>query len=236
MTAAQCGQKQIPSRRLSTTYVPNTGTSKRSSIATLHDTPTFTTINNMPNWCSTSYRIQGDSKELKQFNKLIQALEKRKHPLVKSDFGNLWLGCIVEKLHGNSEETYCRGYIIDYKLEDDTLSLHVESAWAEPYEWRAFIKKQYPSFQIYYMSEEGGCGYYVTNDKDGKFFPDKYLLDSDELEQQYFTTLEEACIKIGELCDKKVDTVSDIEEALSEYSESHNDMYLQFIEYAVIDD
>ena len=53
---------------------------------------------------------------------------------------------------------------------------------------------------------------------------------------EYFTTLEEACIKIGELCGKKVDTVSDIEEALTDYSESHNDMYLQFIEYTVIDD
>ena len=62
----------------------------------------------MPNWCSTSYRIQGDPKELKQFNKLIQALERRKKPLCKSDFGNLWLGCKIEKLHGNSEETYCR--------------------------------------------------------------------------------------------------------------------------------
>ena len=42
--------------------------------------------------------------------------------------------------------------------------------------------------------------------------------------------------KIGELCGKKVDTVSDIEEALTDYSESNNDMYLQFIEYTVIDD
>ena len=42
--------------------------------------------------------------------------------------------------------------------------------------------------------------------------------------------------KIGELCGKMVDTVSDIEEALTDYSETHNDMYLQFIEYTVIDD
>ena len=53
---------------------------------------------------------------------------------------------------------------------------------------------------------------------------------------KWVTTSEEACKKIGELCDKKVDTVSDIEEALTDYSESHNDMYLQFIEYTVIDD
>ena len=53
---------------------------------------------------------------------------------------------------------------------------------------------------------------------------------------KWVTTSEEACKKIGELCGKMVDTVSDIEEALTDYSESHNDMYLQFIEYTVIDD
>ena len=53
---------------------------------------------------------------------------------------------------------------------------------------------------------------------------------------KWVTTSEEACKKIGELCGKMVDTVSDIEEALTDYSETHNDMYLQFIEYSVIDD
>lgn len=86
------------------------------------------------------------------------------------------------------------------------------------------------------MSEECGCGYYATNDREGKFFQDKYYLDSDELEQQYFTTLEDACKYICDLCGKKVSSVSEIEQALSDYSESHNEMYLQFIEYAVIDD
>lgn len=192
----------------------------------------------MPNWCYTSYRIQGDLKEIKSFHKLIQSLQKRKKPLVPNGFGNLWLGGIIHKLQGDWKKVYCRGSIIDYQFIDDdgTLSISTETAWSEMDEWRHFIESKYPSFKIYYMSEEEGCDYFVSNDKDGVFYPDRYYLEDETSESLYFPTLREAIEVIHDNYGITATTVKEIQDALEDYSNAHNDIYIRFREYTVVDD
>lgn len=191
----------------------------------------------MPNWCSTTYRIHGDSKEINSFYKLIQRLEKRKKPYVPNGFGNLWLGCIVNKLGGDWNKVYCRGEIVYYEKEEDgTLSIMTETAWAEMSEWRHFIESKYPSFSIWFMSEEGGCEYYITNDSEGRYFPERYYLDDSEGESMYFETLKEACKYVSDFTGKNVSTVEEIDNAIDEYCENHEDAYISFHEFSVVDD
>ena len=44
----------------------------------------------MPNWCSSSYVIEGDKKEVKKLYGIMHGLEKRKTPAVKNGFGTAW--------------------------------------------------------------------------------------------------------------------------------------------------
>lgn len=85
----------------------------------------------MPNWCSTTYKVTGDLKEVKSLHKIIKQLEARKKSLLPNGFGKLWLGNLVKKLGGDPEKVRCRGEIIDYDLTDNVLTIHQETAWCE---------------------------------------------------------------------------------------------------------
>lgn len=58
----------------------------------------------MPNWCSTDYYVVGSKKEVLDLNKKMERLENRKKSLVKNDFGNTWLGNLVNYLGGDWEK------------------------------------------------------------------------------------------------------------------------------------
>lgn len=188
----------------------------------------------MPSWCNTCYKIKGDSKEIHNFYNLLNALDFNGESITSNSFGNLWLGNVIYKLKGDYTKIYCMGEIIEYHYYGDMIILTIESAWSEPREWRLFIESKYPSFKIYYKSEENEFCYYLTNDRTGIFFPERYLLDSDILGQKYFRTIEDACKFIEKLCNVKVTTMEEIDEVIEAYSKEYN-CYLFFVEFAVVD-
>ena len=133
----------------------------------------------MPNWSFNTYKCVGDIKEILDLNNKLMELDNMKEPLEPNGFGNLWLGCLVKILGGDAEKVYCRGDITEfsYNEEDDVLTIDTQTAWNEMEEVRFFLKKVYPSLEIYYYEEEPGCEIYQTNDRHGYFFPQRYILD-----------------------------------------------------------
>lgn len=128
----------------------------------------------MPNWCMTEYAITGDEQEVKALYELMTELDEREEPLVKSDFGTTWLGCLVQALGGNWEEVRCRGSWNNLEFFDDYLSFMTETAWVPCNETFDLIRKRFPSLEYYYQAEEPGYNLYETNDMEGVFFPDRF--------------------------------------------------------------
>lgn len=145
----------------------------------------------MPNWCNVTYAVTGNPDSIKELYNVIKDLSKRKTLLVPNGFGLLWLGCIITKLGGNWKDIYCRGKVLDFKYDtkQKVLFLYIEAAWSEPKEFRLFLQSILSGLYIYYVAEEPGMEIYETNDKDGKYFPAKYLVE-DENESAYFDTFE----------------------------------------------
>ncbi|MBQ2807648.1 MAG: hypothetical protein IJF06_00945 [Bacteroidaceae bacterium] len=143
----------------------------------------------MPNICITHYVIEGEKKEINALYETMTSLQAMEQPLVASDFGPTWLGCLVKALGKNPEEILCRGEWMDLERADDTLRVTFETAWTPCYEVAALIKNTYPSLHIYYKAEEPGNGIYVKNDVEGKYFPETeqdgcpYRLMTEEEEQ-----------------------------------------------------
>lgn len=195
----------------------------------------------MPNWCSTEYYVVGSKKELSDLNKKMEKLENRKESLVKNGFGNTWLGNLVESLGGDWEKVYCRGQWMCrvYNKENNSLTFTTETAWCEMNEWRKFIESYYTTIKILFVTEEPGCGIYQTNDKQGVFFKDKYVLDYTE-DVEYFETIDQAVEFIEELIGLKIEdkTVNGIQEKLDEYVEKNDeeDQYFSFHEFEEVDD
>lgn len=195
----------------------------------------------MPNWCSTEYYVVGSKKELLDLNKKMEKLENRKESLVKNSFGNTWLGNLVESLGGDWEKVYCRGQWMCrvYNKENNSLTFTTETAWREMNEWRKFIESYYTTIKLLYVTEEPGCGVYQTNDLEGVFFKDKYVLDYTE-DVEYFETIDQAVEFIEELIGLKIEdkTVNGIQEKLDEYVEKNDeeDLFFSFHEFEEVDD
>ena len=199
----------------------------------------------MPNWCYTNYVVEGRESEVATLHKIIQDLEAREESLLPNGFGKLWLGNLVHTLGGDLEKVYCRGRILEHYIEDGSLMLQVESAWSEPSETRHFIQSKYPGLKIIYQAEESGMCIFETNDKDGTYFPHRWLLDfTDESRNiyfyEYFETLPEAADFIKQFCLPGIEieaTKESILAALDDYQNEHPDpVSYMFEEFKVIEE
>ena len=173
----------------------------------------------MPNWCFTTYKCVGDIEEILDLNNKLMELDNMKEPLEPNGFGNLWLGCLVKILGGDAEKVYCRGDITEfsYNEEDDVLTIDTQTAWNEMEEVRFFLKKVYPSLEIYYYEEEPGCEIYQTNDRHGRFFPQRFILDDLDGEgPEYYEDIDSLLEAASEAMNLKLDSMADLNEAIEE--------------------
>jgi hypothetical protein len=135
----------------------------------------------MANECFTQVRILGEKKEISEVYDMLHGLEES---------GKNWLGDIVNALGGNTDEVYCRGDFENVEpISETEIGLDERSAWRPMVEVWNFLQSIY-DVEIYWIAEEGGCGYYATNDAEGKVFSERYevyLGDSTE----YFDTMED---------------------------------------------
>lgn len=168
--------------------------------------------------------------------KKLDELKSMKEPLVPNGFGNLWLGCIVNILGADWNKVYCRGSIYDYYIEDGTLRLNVESAWNECSETRMLFQKKHPDLKIYYNSEEPGMEINQTNDLDSKYFPDRYVVDTENDGPEYFEDLPDTAVYVAGITGKKVEaTEESIQTAIDAWiSEDPDSRWASFHSFDVI--
>ena len=107
---------------------------------------------------------------------------------------------------------FCLGKGIENLYE---LHLDCEDRWMRG-EFVECLQEMFPGAAIYWMSEEPGCQYWRTNDVDGKYFPDRWVVITDE-DWEYFTTEEDALEYLKENFD--IDSLDDIEK----YNENNED-------------
>ena len=131
----------------------------------------------MPNICTTNYVIEGKKDELDALYQKMKELRGQS------------LGQLVEALGKDPNEVMCRGGWTELEHEGDILRMTFETAWTPCYEVTQLMKEAYPSLRIFYKAEEPGCGVYLKNDGDGKYFPETevdghpYELMTEEREQ-----------------------------------------------------
>ena len=199
----------------------------------------------MPNWAYTNYMIKGSESDVAALHKTIQDLEAREESYLPNGFGKLWLGNLVSILGGDWEKVYCRGQILDYTFEDGLLRLNVESAWSEMDGTRHFLQTVFPSLEIYYQTEEPGMCIFQTNDPDGTYFPEKWLLDwNDESRNlylyEYFEDLPAVICYLKEngVITKDVEATKEaINAVLEEIQEGRpDDICFMFEEFKVVSD
>lgn len=151
----------------------------------------------MPNWNKTKYVFIGSTEEIGKLNEIIETTLSNK-TLKSGDFGNDWLGFIVQAINENPNDVFCRGYIENPKLVNETtLKFTTWTAWTSCFELFELICKHFPTLEYYFISNEPGNGVYQTNDKNRQYFKysGKYeVIGKDEI--QFYIEIEKVMSKM----------------------------------------
>ena len=192
----------------------------------------------MPNWCDTTYKCVGSAKEVAELNTILERMNQRKEPIHPNGFGTLWLGELVIELGFDWEKYRCRGEITDFNYDGEgLLTIYQNTAWCEQEGVRKAIQERFPTIKVYFREEESGCEVYYTNDLSGDWFPEKFLLDGEDV-WEYFERLEELSKFLNDRygLTTKAD-LEDIQMQLNEYVEGYEDedFYLNLHEFQYVE-
>ena len=190
----------------------------------------------MANWASTSYRIEGSKSDLERVFGVIDDFIKGRVASTREDATADWEGNIVKALGAMDEEidnNYLRGFIQDYELDGDTIRIEAEEAWGAT-DFRHVLGKLMPDLTIYYIVEEAGCEVFATNDTDGKYYSERYLVDAyvkgaDYYE--YFETDKQMKSFVSSLIEKEDFTEEDIEAWNEEHEDDGSYIYVHEFKY-----
>ena len=97
--------------------------------------------------------------------------------------------------------------------------------------------KRFPSVKVYFLEEEIGCGLYNTNDRDGRFFDERYRIEL-ESETLYLKTLDEVAESLSEETGKDVQhDMKSIINAVEDYNDEHSedDEYINLLKLSYSD-
>lgn len=177
----------------------------------------------MPNWCNTIYAVTGDKGEVRDLYNKMKSLSERDTSLVENGFGKTWLGNLVTLLGGDWNKVYCRGDYSMLEIDPDDNCLHFTtvSAWSDLDEVIGFLQGKYPSLEFYFMAEEFGADYWVTNDEGGKYFQDRYFFSPpDYLEADYYTEKQLGILlkDVSKFVGREIDTIEEACKAIDEYN------------------
>jgi hypothetical protein len=193
----------------------------------------------MANWAMTAYVIEGDKQVLE---KIYHAI---KHPKIIKDSSEGWEGNVLaalgiewENRNPDGSGYYMRGFIQEdtVSMEGGTLRFNAEEAWGAT-DFNEVLEENLP-VKIFYCVEEQGEEVFATNDKDGKYFFDKFYADiciDGEYDSEYF--IDEASLLkwLSDKTDGRVKTQEDIDEFNADYEDEalDDENYIHVYEYQI---
>ena len=196
----------------------------------------------MPNWNTTDYTLYGNKDNIKRLYtdlKNTVDIDRTKESKPFTFLGNsYWLGYIEKHLLPEVEvELPARGeisYIVedmkDYGDDMASLKLTTETAWVACSELMDKIAEKY-DLQLFYYSEEPGCGIFETNDTEGLFYSFRYMVDSEKEGIEYYDSWDEVVSVIKSITGITLDNISEAEDKLSAFND--DDTFLIINEISV---
>lgn len=196
----------------------------------------------MPNWNTTDYTLYGNKENIKRLYtdlKKTVDIDRTKESKPFTFLGNsYWLGYIKksllpdveEELPARGEISYIEEDIEDHDNDMASLKLTTETAWVACSELMDKIAEKY-DLQLFYYSEEPGCGIFETNDTEGLFYSFRYMVDSEKEGIEYYDSWDEVVSVIKSITGITLDNISEAEDKLSAFND--DDTFLIINEISV---
>lgn len=194
----------------------------------------------MPNWAFTDYVIEGPHETIAKIYEAIL------HHEVEPGSDESWEGNVLNALgiewEGRKPDgsgLYMRGFIQEEpSIHENTLEFYAQEAWGAT-NFNEALEGAFPDIKVFYKVEEEGEEILATNDKEGKYFSERFYVDAaidNQYDSEYFST-EEAMYqwissKVSSLTTKEaVEKWNEVHEALCDEDEN----FIHIYTFAVID-
>lgn len=197
----------------------------------------------MPNWNTTDYTLFGNKENVKRlYNDLKNTVEidRTKESKPFTFLGNsYWLGYIKksllpeveDELPARGEISYIEEDIEDHDNDMASLKLTTETAWVACSELMDKIAEKY-NLQLFYYSEEPGCGIFETNDTEGQFYSFRYVVDSEREGVEYYDLWDDVVSVIKSMTGITLNNISEADDKLSAFN--NDDTFLIINEISVV--
>lgn len=180
----------------------------------------------------------GSADEVKELYGIMKKLEQRKKASIENGFGITWLGCLVDALGEDWKKVSCRGEWNAVSKRGNTLRFTTETAWGPCNQVFDLICRKYPSIRYYFQSEEPGMVEYLTNDKEGKYFKDKYCVDvytpEKEFKHKHFLDEQSLYKWLGDILGTIVTFADDIEKQNKRWNDAGSSAFCHIYEFRKI--
>lgn len=185
----------------------------------------------MANWASTTYVIEGPKETLQKIEKAITEAINTKDNKYEE-----YKVCDELNIPYEIGKTHLGGLIEEEPWYDDNGSLYfyAEERWGLQ-DFNELLEKKFPDIKVYWVVEEPGNEVYATNDKEGKYFPDRFYVDTcinGIYQSEYFTTEEEMYKWLSENTNGKIKSLEDAEN-FNESSDTPKEDFISIHEFEV---
>lgn len=174
----------------------------------------------MANIASVAYAIEGSEESLKKIAeaiiKAVHSKDKRYEMYQAAEYLKLPITDGIS-LGGEIED--------EPELENGVLRFWSEERWGLQ-DFADLLEEKFPDIKVYWIVEEPGCEVYCTNDWEGKYFPERYYVDTcidDIYNSEYFQTEEAAYAWLDKLTNGRVKSKEDVEKFNADYEDSGTD-------------
>lgn len=189
----------------------------------------------MANWASTTYAIEGSKQSLENILGSICLAITADNNKYEEYNACVDLGFTEKELEGKR----LRGEITEQpKMENGVLKFCAEEAWGLQ-DFEALLRQKSSDIKVYWIVEEPGLEVYVTNDKEGKYFSDRYWVDTaqdDIYQSEYFKTEEDIYKWLSEITHGRVNCKEDVETFNAKHENSGTDAenFIHIHEFTVV--
>ena len=188
----------------------------------------------MANIASVTYAIEGSKELLQKINEAISAAvdsKDNRYELYKAaEYLGLPIVKNITRLGGEIDEKS--------ELLDGVLRFHSEERWGLQ-DFAGLLEQYFHDIKVYWIVEEPGLEVFCTNDKEGKYFPERYLVDAcfNSIDYyEYFETEEQIYKWLDKITHGEIKTENDVERYNDNASNSNLDRYIYIHKFEVTED
>ena len=116
------------------------------------------------------YHIVGKQEELQEIHDLYQAFKQKERPVMEEGEDADWDGNIILALGVDYGTSNLCGNIKECRLSENLLYIEADEL-ALITDFHILLKNRFKDLEIYFATEDSENEMYVTNDAEGKYFP-----------------------------------------------------------------